>query len=154
MKNSHKILVLWFCLGLLYYALEGVFHLFSNGGWANVLMLPVGGFCCVAVGGINQLPAFYKLNVLFQSLLGALIVTAVEFVSGVILNIWLKMDIWDYSNLPLNVAGQICLLFSFIWFMLIPAAIWLEDMLRLKLWNEGEYYTLGDIYKELIGIKK
>jgi len=153
MKRSHKILILWYFLGIVYYSLEGVFHLFTNGGWANVLMLPVGGFCCLAVGQLNQIPAFYRLNVLFQSLAGAVIITLVEFVSGFILNVWLGMGIWDYSRLPLNIMGQVCIFFTVIWFMLVPAAIWLEDIFRLKLWDEGEYYSLADIYKELIGIK-
>jgi len=153
MKNTHKIIVLWFCLGVVYYSLEGFFHLFTNGGWANVLMLPIGGFCCVAVGAINQAPVFYKLNILFQSLIGAVVVTVVEFISGCVLNLWLGLGIWDYSKFPLNCKGQICLLFSFAWFFLMPLAIWLEDFFRLKLWNEGEYYSLGDIYKELFGIK-
>ena len=153
MKNSKKILVLWFCLGAVYYAVEGLFHLFTNDGWANVLMLPIGGFCCVAVGGINQIPMFYRLNIIFQSLIGMVIVTLVEFVSGCVLNLLLDLNIWNYSKLPLNILGQVCLLFSVIWFFLMPAAIWLEDMLRFKLWNEGSYYSLKSIYKELVELK-
>ena len=44
-----------------------------------------------------------------------LIITALEFVFGVVFNLILKMNVWDYSNAPLNLFGQICLPFSLIW---------------------------------------
>ena len=45
----------------------------------------------------------------------ALGVTAVEFIFGVIFNLWLKMDVWDYSHMPMNLLGQICPMFSLMW---------------------------------------
>ena len=43
-----------------------------------------------------------------QMLICSIIITAVEFTSGLILNVWLGLGIWDYSNMPFNILGQIC----------------------------------------------
>ncbi len=119
-------------------------------------MLPVYGLCFVAVGAINQIPAFYKLSMRLQALIGAVIVLIIELISGCILNIGFGLGIWDYSQMPLNVAGQICLLYGILWFLLMPLAIWLEDrlnMIRYKVVG-GERpqwdYTLRAAYKELL----
>lgn len=45
-----------------------------------------------------------------------------EFVVGLIVNVAWKQNVWDYSNLPLNIMGQVCLPFSILWFLItIPA---------------------------------
>ena len=53
-----------------------------------------------------------------------------RFKCGVIVNIWLGWNIWDYSNTPFNILGQVCLPFALIWFVLAHAAIVLDDYLR------------------------
>lgn len=145
MKHIKETLVLWILMGMIYLTMEAVWR-----GWTHISMLAVGGLCGIAVGGLNQLPPFYKLPVWVQSLIGTVITLAIEFVSGCILNIGLGLDIWDYSGKFGNVLGQICLPFALIWFSLMPFAIWLEDTLRWRLWKEGESYTLGSIYIELL----
>lgn len=152
MKNTPKILVIWFLMGSIYYALEGLYRL-PRGGYANILMLFIGGLCGLAVGSINQFPKFYKMKVINQALIGTFITLLIEFLTGCILNIGLGMHIWDYSDLPFNVLGQICLPFAFIWFLLMPLAIWLEDAIRNKLFGEGTYYTLKSIYVEFFTLK-
>lgn len=53
---------------------------------------------------------------------GAGIITSVEFFTGILVNIILKLNVWDYSLLPLNIMGQICLPFTFLWCLAtIPA---------------------------------
>lgn len=49
---------------------------------------------------------------------GAGMITATEFLVGLIVNKKLKWGVWDYSNLPLNLMGQICPLYSFFWILL------------------------------------
>ena len=77
-----------------------------------------------------------KMSFISQMVLSALIITALEFITGLIVNIWLKMDIWDYSQLPYNFMGQICLLYSIFWFLVSSVAIVLDDFLRYKIFNE------------------
>lgn len=58
------------------------------------------------------------LPIVVKCLLGAFIITAVEFLFGCIFNIKYGMNVWDYKNMPLNFLGQICLPFSALWFLL------------------------------------
>ena len=59
-----------------------------------------------------------------KALLGALFVTCAEFTAGVAENIVLGWQVWDYSELPFNLLGQICPYFSLLWFALcLPAGL-------------------------------
>ena len=71
-----------------------------------------------------------------QCLLSMIIIVTIEFFSGCVLNLWLGLGVWNYSNMPFNILGQICLPFSIIWFFLSYIAIKLDDWLRKKLFNE------------------
>ena len=51
-----------------------------------------------------------------KCLIGSVIITSVEFTVGVIVNIILRWNVWDYSDMPFNVLGQICLPFTVLWF--------------------------------------
>lgn len=140
-----RILILWTVLGALYVALETVFR-----GYSHPTMLFVGGLCGVLVGAINQIPRFYRAPVIVQSVIGALIVLAVEFASGCILNLWMGLAIWDYSNQPGNVLGQICPAFGLLWLLIMPLAIWAEDTVRWLIWfYEKATQGNGDIPQPL-----
>ena len=115
-----RVLTIWAALGAVYVALEILFR-----GRSHPAMLIVGGLCGVLVGAINQRPGFYRAPVIVQAMIGALIVLAVEFVSGCV---------WDYSNQPGNVLGQICPAFGLLWFFIMPLAIWAEDTARWLIW--------------------
>ena len=45
----------------------------------------------------------------------AILVTAIEWLTGFILEKVFHNKWWDYSNMPLNLNGYVCLLFSLIW---------------------------------------
>lgn len=152
MKRIAKLLTLWFIIGALYYVLEGVWRI-RSGGYANIVMLPIGGLCGLIIGSLNQVPKFYNSKVFYQALIGTAVILVVEFTSGCVLNLWMGLGIWDYSNVPFNLLGQICPQYGILWFLLSPIAIWLEDALRYKLWGEGEYYTLRSIYSDLISYR-
>lgn len=124
-----RVLMIWAALGAVYVAFETLFR-----GYSHPSMFVVGGICGVLVGAINQIPRFYRAPVIVQSVIGALIVLAVEFVSGCVLNLWLGLNVWDYSNQPGNVLGQICPVFGLLWFFIMPLAIWAEDTARWMIW--------------------
>ena len=67
---------------------------------------------------------------------GAAAVTLLELATGLIVNRWLGWNVWDYSDMPLNFMGQICLPFTLLWFPVSGAAIFTEDWLRLRLFGE------------------
>ena len=104
-------------------------------GFTHWTMGIVGGLCFIIIGGINN---YYdwEMKLWKQCCIGAAAVTTLEFISGVILNIILKMNIWDYSKVPFNLFGQICLPFSLAWLLLSLVAIILDDFLRYFLFKE------------------
>ena len=70
------------------------------------------------------------------AVLGMILITTLEFVSGVVINIILGWNVWDYSGLPLNILGQICLPFCFAWLGLSVVAIFIDDGLRYLIFKE------------------
>ena len=60
---------------------------------------------------------------------GALIVTAYEFCVGMIVNVRLGWQVWDYSTLPGNIMGQICPVFTTAWFLLCLAFLGIVKVL-------------------------
>ena len=66
---------------------------------------------------------------------GMALITAVEFVSGCVLNLGLGWHVWDYSAQPLNLMGQICPLFCLFWLLLsVPAVALCRFLRRLAQW--------------------
>ena len=57
-------------------------------------------------------------QMLLKGVVGTVIITSVEFLGGAVINMRLKWSIWDYSGLPVNLYGQVCLLYSGFWFLL------------------------------------
>ena len=49
---------------------------------------------------------------------GSLFITVCELVVGFVVNILLGWAVWDYSDLTFNIAGQICPLYTVLWFFL------------------------------------
>ena len=71
-----------------------------------------------------------------QMFLSSLVVTVLELIAGLIVNIGLGWGVWDYSRTPYNFYGQICLLYTNLWFFLTLAGILLDDFIRWKLLGE------------------
>lgn len=129
-------LVLWSVGGLIYVLIELAFR-----GHSHWTMFVIGGLCFVLIGAINEVIP-WEMPVWQQAIIGAAIVTAVEFVSGCIINLWLGWNVWDYSGMPGNVLGQICLPFCAAWILLAVVGIVLDDYLRFWFFDEEEpHYT-------------
>lgn len=125
-----KYLVLMVTGGLLYVALELIWR-----GRSHWTMFLLGGICFVALGLINEvLP--WDMPMWKQILIGVAIVTALEFITGCIVNLWLGWNIWDYSGLSGNILGQICLQYCLLWLPVSLAGIVLDDWLRYWWWGE------------------
>ncbi len=56
-------------------------------------------------------------------LAGMLLISTVELGFGLLFNVKLKRNVWDYSAVRLNFMGQICLGFSLLW-GLAGVAVW------------------------------
>lgn len=77
-----------------------------------------------AAGGLSLLTVlkiFGKLkdcSIFLKALIGGGVITFIEFIFGVIFNLFLKMSVWDYSDMPGNFLGQICPKYSLLWCVL------------------------------------
>ncbi len=89
-------------------------------GHSHWTMTLTGGLCAMLIHVLNR--RFREKKLFVRCVMGSAVVTSVEFLVGCIVNILLDWAVWDYSELPLNLMGQICLLYSIMWFFLsIPA---------------------------------
>lgn len=145
-SNSYlkKDLLLIFIMGALYMVLEGIWR-----GWTHISMLVVGGLAAFFIGRLNEHPQFYDKKMWQECLIGTLIILILEFTSGMILNVWLGLGIWNYSSEPFNLLGQICLPYALLWFFLVPGCVYLDDYLRYKLFGEKKPEGLLKNYKDL-----
>lgn len=135
LHQAGKALVLFLFGAVLYASIEILWR-----GHTHWTMAVLGGLFFLLLGGLNNwLP--WEMPLLWQIIIGTAIVTAAEFVVGCILNLWLGLEIWDYSNLPGNILGQICPQFTLAWAGLSLIAIVLDDYIRYWLWgDERPYY--------------
>lgn len=116
-----EYIMLFLLGGSIYYMIEILYR-----GHSHVSMFILGGICFILIGLINEVLSW---DMLFwtQILIGDVIVLILEFFTGLIVNVWLRLGIWDYSNLPFNLMGQICLPFALLWLPIIAIAIILDD---------------------------
>ena len=97
-------------------------------GRTHPSMFIAGGLCLLFIYLISQY--FKEFSLFRKSLLSAAVITTVEIIFGVIVNIRMNLDVWDYSVLPLNLIGQVSLIYSFIWFLSSAVMIKTFDFLR------------------------
>jgi len=137
LKQILKLCILALIGGITYVLIELAWR-----GYSHISMFILGAFCFVLLGGINEfLP--WELGFVWQMLIGAGIVTILELIVVIVVNVWLGLEVWDYSNLPFNFMGQICLPFSFAWTLLSGVAIVVDDYLRYWLFGEEKpHYTI------------
>lgn len=135
--RAYKALVLFLCGAFAYAMIEILWR-----GYTHWTMAVLGGLLFLLLGGLNEwMP--WEMPLLLQIFLGTALVTSAEFLAGMILNVWLGLGIWDYSDLPYNIAGQICPQFVVAWAGLTLVAILLDDYIRYWFWGEQRpSYTL------------
>lgn len=138
MKILSKEFILFLIGGFLYILIELAYR-----GHSHWSMFILGGLCFVLIGGINNYIS-WDMPIYEQMMIGSVIITMLEFICGCIVNLWLGWDVWDYSNMPYNVLGQICLPFSILWFFISLVAIVADDYIRYWLFDEEKpRYNLG-----------
>lgn len=84
-------------------------------GYSHITMFFAGGCCFLLINRICNYTLKNKPTPI-KCIAGSAIITAIELMIGLIFN--KNLNVWDYSNLPFNFKGQICLRFSIIWAIL------------------------------------
>lgn len=102
--------------GGLYMAME-----FFWRGRSHISMFFTAGIALLLIGGfVNRFPAW---SIWRLCAAGAITITALEFIVGAIVNVRLRLHVWDYSGAPLNVYGQICLPYAALWYGLSAVGV-------------------------------
>lgn len=104
-------------------------------GSSHWSMFFLGGACFLIIGLINEQNRG-RLLLILQMGISAVIITVMEFCVGYVINLKLKMGVWDYSDMKYNVMGQVCLLYTILWFFLSLPCIIADDWLRYALFGE------------------
>ncbi len=116
-------LILFLIGGIIYVLIEIAYR-----GYSHISMFIVGGICFVFMSSLNELP--FKIPLILQMFISCLFITGIELISGVILNIFLHLNVWDYSLNKFNFLGQICLKASIAWFFLSLPGIYMGNFLK------------------------
>ena len=101
-----KKAVLFYLGGMGYVGLELLWRQRSHSS-----MFVLGGVCFLVLGELNERKS--QLPLPLRVVTGAGIITALELFTGLLVN--RRHDIWDYSGLPGNFMGQVCLPFTLLW---------------------------------------
>ena len=107
----------FFVYGFLGWCTEVIFaafkqHRFVNRGFLNGPICPIYGVGVTLV--IACLEAFQS-NLLLLYISSVILVTVLEGVTGWAMDKLFHNKWWDYSKLPFNIGGYVCLLFSLVW---------------------------------------
>ena len=120
-----------YLLGAVIYGLiEVMFRGFTH--WTMAL---TGGLAYLLIYILNTKSKTKSL--ILRCLAGCIIITTLEFIVGCIVNRKFNMNVWDYSNQPGHLLGQICPLFSAIWFLISFPAMLLSFFIKGKLFSEN-----------------
>lgn len=123
--------------GTVYYLMEIIWR-----GYSHWSMFALSGVCFIIIDMLNQ--AWKNIrSLIFLIILCTLIITVLEFFTGVIVNLWLGLGVWDYSKVPFNLMGQICLFFSLLWFFVSCFAVFLDCLLRYFFFQESPAYAVN-----------
>ena len=138
----------FFCKDSLLFVIGGDIYIIIEicyRGYSHWSMFVLGGVCFLGLGYINRFLS-WDTPLVTQMLIGMFLITALEFITGMIVNVCLGWKIWDYSQKPFNLFGQICLSSSIGWYFLSAAGIILDDYLRW--WIFGEKRPLYRFFRK------
>ena len=119
--------VVFYLGGMFYCTVELLWRISTHGS-----MFLLGGLCFWTISSLGRR---VRMPLLAQMALGACIVTFFEFWTGVLVNRVMHLGVWDYSAVPFNLLGQICLPFTLLWFPLCGIGILLDRGMRRALFG-------------------
>lgn len=107
----------------------------SARGFTHISMGLLGGAAMYLIHLMNT-PHRTPMRIFSALVISALFITVCELITGEIVNVKMGLNVWDYSMMPMNYDGQICLPFTLIWFALSAVGIVFDDFIRIKLFCE------------------
>lgn len=142
-----RVLAYFIIYSILGYLIETLFGLVTKGVIESRQSFLYGPFCAIyglgAVIMIGLLQYFNKNN--FSLFFGGFLIgSVVEYLVSLFGEMMLHVKWWDYSNMPLNINGRICVYFSIFWGILAiflmtyinkkvdKLLIWLKEKINIK----------------------
>lgn len=115
--NIYDMFLSFFTYGFLGWCTEVAFaavkqRQFVNRGFLNGPICPIYG---VGVTVVIAALAQFTDHIVFLYVASTVLVTVLEGITGYLLEKLFHHRWWDYSGMPLNIGGYVCVLFSFIW---------------------------------------
>lgn len=113
-----RILAYFIIYSVAGYIIETLYGMITKGVWESRQSFLYGPFCGIyGLGAVVMILCLYKFpkkyNVLFVG--GFIVGSIVEYVISWFGEVVLGVKWWDYSNMPLNLNGRICVYFSVFW---------------------------------------
>ena len=158
MKTFITLCLLFIVGGSCGWAIELFFRRFVHKKWVNPGFLvgpclPLYGTGVVFLYIICSLDYSFIANVVWRAVfviaLITVVMTLVEYVTGLIFIVGLKVKLWDYSKRPGNIQGIICPLFTFFWGVIGAAYCLFVHPLLMK---AVAWINLNEIYSFFIGM--
>ncbi len=130
LKQITRGLSLFTIGGVGYVLLETIWR-----GYSHITMFFAGGLSFLFIE-IMDIRLGKRVGNFVKCLLGSGIITGIELLFGCIFNLHYKMNVWDYSNLPIHLWGQISPLISVVWGLLTLPVLYLGRGIRRVLFGE------------------
>ena len=116
-----RLLAYFVIYSFLGFVVETIFGMLTKGVIESRRSCFYGPFCCIyGLGAAIMIPGLKKFKrsnwTLFIA--GAIEGSIIEYVVGWIGEVIFQIKWWDYSNMPFNIHGRICILFSVFWGLL------------------------------------
>lgn len=145
-----RILAYFIIYSVAGYIIETVYGMITKGVWESRQSFLYGPFCGIyGLGAVVMIIFLHKFPKKYNALfIGGFIVGSItEYLVSLFGELILGVKWWDYSNMPFNINGRICILFSVFWGFL---AIYLIASLNPKVdklinWVKSKFKT----YKSL-----
>lgn len=124
--------VIWLTGAILYFMLEIMVR-----GYSHVSMFLCGGTALVILDMIwirlkrSRIKKYAKIFIIMFA--GTNVITLLEYITGLIVNIKYGLEVWNYSELKYNYRGQICLMYSVIWALMSIVCVMISDFLRSRI---------------------
>ena len=138
MNNLLRLAVI-FIIGFCFYiAIEVCFR-----GYSYPLMGICGGVILLILDYINERIS-WDMDLILQGMVGSFFITLFELIVGIVLKSFDFSPMWDYSDIPFNFMGIICLPYSLLWIIVSIAGILLSDAINYYAFKKQPvpYYKL------------
>lgn len=141
-----RILAYFIVYSVLGYIIETIYGMITKGVWESRQSFLYGPFCGIyGLGAVIMIICLHKFPRKFNTLFvgGFIVGSIVEYVVSFVGEMLLGVKWWDYSNMPLNINGRICVYFSVFWGFL---GIYLIASLNPKVdkiidWTKSKFKT-------------